>query len=135
MSIEARPRPRVYSSYAGQPSSSWDGLGTLFRYRLFYSLVAAPILLVLSLCFGINPTGTTLTEKYAELQVGMDVEDVREIMEPPVRSRRWPVHRMSMFDNLPDQGPATLTWQENGRTLKLDFKDGELVAKSLKPQK
>src|SRR5207244_3562006 len=96
--LEAPPRPRVQPSYARGPSSVWDVLGTMFRYRLIYTLVVVPICLLFSLCFGINLTGPSVTDKYAQLQVGMDVDEVRLIMDPPVRSRRFPVKRWSMFD-------------------------------------
>jgi hypothetical protein len=133
--VETLPRQRVQSSYTGGSTSVWGVLGTVYRYRLIYSLVVVPILLLFSLCFGINLTGASVEDKYAQLEVGMDVDEVRLIMDPPVRSRRFPVKRWSMFDSIPDHGPATVTWQENKRTVVLDFMDGELVHKSLKPQK
>jgi len=46
-----------------------------------------------------------------------------------------PVRRISLFDNFPDRGPVTLTWEENGATLTLEFMDGELVGKRQKPLK
>jgi hypothetical protein len=133
--IETLPRPRVQSSYTGGSTSFWDIIRTIYRFRLIYSLVVVPILLLFSLCFGINLTGGSVEDRYAQLQVGMDVEEVREIMEPPVRSRRFPKKPWSMFDGVPDQGPATVTLQENKRTVVLEFKDAELVHKSMNPQK
>lgn len=59
----------------------------------------------------------------------------REPKEPRTHNRRMPVRRISLFDNFPDRGPVTLTWEENGATLTLEFMDGELVGKRQKPLK
>ncbi len=124
-----RPRPGYSGGYSGQPSPFLGMLGNAFKYRLLLSLIVGPILLGLSLIFGVNLGQPTLKQKYDRLQVGMDFDEVREIMEPRTSSRRFPGRRMSMFDNFPDEGPATLTWEEHGATVTLEFEDGELVKK------
>jgi hypothetical protein len=120
---------RGYSS-AGAPGSFLGVMEMVFRYRLVMSVVVVPILLLLSLGFGINLTGPSLKDKFDHLKVGMDMDEVRAIMEPPTHHRRMPVRHFSMFDDLPERGPATLTWEENGATVTLEFRDGELVSKS-----
>jgi hypothetical protein len=127
-SVSLRQR-RGYSS-AGSSGSFLGLMELVFRYRLVMSVIVVPILLLLSLGFGINLTGPSLKDKFDHLKVGMDVDEVRVIMEPPTRRRRLPARHFSMFDDLPERGPATLTWEENGATVILEFLNGELVSKS-----
>jgi hypothetical protein len=118
------------SGSTGSPGPFPGLMELVFRYRLVMSVVVVPILLLLSLAFGVNLTGPSVKDKFDRLKVGMDVDEVRAIMEPPVHHRRMPVRHLSLFDDLPERGPATLTWEENGATLTLEFRNGELVSKS-----
>jgi hypothetical protein len=128
-----RANRRGSSTLAGTPGSFFDLLEMGFRHRRVLSLVAVPVLLLLSLGFGINLTGPSLQDKFDRLKVGMDVDEVRAIMEPPTHHRHRFGRPLSMFTDFPERGPVTLVWEENGATVTLEFLNGELVSKSRRP--
>jgi hypothetical protein len=125
-------RPARLDSSSGSGGGFLGGLSPILRMRLMLSLIVVPILLVLSLFCGVEFGATTLRDRYDQLEPGMSPEEVKDILDPPKYSRRMPMRRTSMFDNVPDQGKCTVTWQENGATLTLVFVDGELSEKSQK---
>jgi hypothetical protein len=127
---QPRPEPRRPSA-AEKGHQIMDMLGWVFRYRVLVSAVVVPLLAVGGF-FGVQlQGGESLKSRYEQLQVGMDVDTVEEVLNPPRSSRRMPTSRLRSFDNVPDVGPYTVSYTEgDGATLTLEFRDAVLVAKS-----
>ncbi len=126
----SQPLARHQSATAG--SQSFESLaGLVFRYRLFAGLVAIP-LLVLGGFLGFNfNSGSSLKARYDQLKVGMEIQQVEDILSPPARYHGRIVTQHHLLDCVPDEGPYSMEYTEqDSGTIMLDFEDGVLVGKS-----
>ena len=128
---QAPAGPRRSAVSAGGTSLS-ELLVLAFRYRKLAGLVIIPFVLVCSF-FGVKiGTGESFKSRYDQVRVGMDVDEVEDLLNPPRFYRgRFRMPRHNILDCVPDEGPYTVHYSESGSgSITLDFRDGVLVAKS-----
>ena len=113
-------------SKASQTHPIGEMLVWSFHHRWVWSLIVVAIVVVGGV-FGLLPS--TLEDKYDRIKIGMSAREVSQILEP-IRSRRFPQPRSSLMDDFPEDGHATLTFQENADKMTILFEDGVVIDKS-----
>jgi hypothetical protein len=132
------PTARTTTGTATKPQSSalnWlarvDVVVTwCFVHRKLLLLVLVPVVILAGVLFGLGGLGgVSLSERYNQIQIGMDSEEVIDILgsdngflPPPVQ-----------FDEIPsdkDEDSFTWVWEEGGAKITLEFEKNKVVKKS-----
>ncbi|MFO0809527.1 MAG: hypothetical protein U0746_12950 [Gemmataceae bacterium] len=118
----ATPQTARYSSIG---PGSFDGIGSLFRYRFLIGIVVAPVLVGLRLAFGLGNT-TDVEQRYDKVQIGMTTTQVEQILYSDTGQR--PTHRSRQFTQ---DGRGVMTYTKNGATVRVTFKNGRVSYKAI----
>jgi hypothetical protein len=115
-----------------EPSSGVNLFGLIGwcrENRLMLSIVASVLLLGGALLFG---WGTqSLQGRFDRIEVGMSEEQVRNILSPPNRGRKWRTPDWVNKPVLSTEGYAVLHHSEAGATVTVEFMDGRVTRKAL----
>jgi hypothetical protein len=108
-------------------------LRDMFRWlrgnRLVVSTVIGIIAVVGGLVFGWG--SQSLQDRFDRIAVGMDEVEVRNILSPPARGRRWRSPEWHNQPTLSTEGYAVMKHMEPTGTVTVEFMDGLVTRKRL----
>jgi hypothetical protein len=96
-------------------------------HRPLGGLLIIPAGLILTLVVGFGREG--VQDKFDRIQIGMSQEEVEDVLD----SESGPVHSHTYTfagGHLATVGPAEMSYQENGATIKVKLMNGRVVSKS-----
>ena len=129
LSLPPEPRRRRQGWGASTSPSLFDALGWYRRHRLLIMSPIGVIMIIGSLLFGWGKT--SVLDRFDYIEVGMSEQEVRTILSPPIRSRKWRSPEWHNKPVLSTNGYATLHHSEAGVNILIEFMDGAVTRKSL----
>jgi hypothetical protein len=130
LALPPEPRPSRQQSGPSPFPSLLEAIGWYRRHRLLLSAPIAVIMIVGGLLFGWGKQ--SVQDRFDHIEVGMDEQEVREILSPPNRGRKWRTPEWYNKPTLSTEGYASLSHNEAGVTVLVEFMDGVVTRKSLK---
>jgi hypothetical protein len=115
--------------------SAASQLNDMFRWmranRMVVSSVLGVVMIAGGLLFGWG--SQSLEGRFDQIEVGMDEREVRNILSPPSRGRKWRSPEWHNQPVLSTEGYASMKHMEATGTVTVEFMDGLVVRKSLEP--
>ncbi len=130
--MEPAPAPMRHRPRETASSQILDMFGWMFRgyrtNRYLVSTVLGAVFIAGGALFGWG-TGS-VERRFDRIVVGMDEQEVRNILSPPNRGRRWRTPDWYNRPVLNTNGYATFTHTEAGGTILVEFMNGRVMRKS-----